>query len=49
MAEVAEGARVAGAAVTPAPQGARAGSSRMPADERHPSAAGARSCNRWGH
>lgn len=43
------GAQVAGTAVTPAPPGARAGSSRTPADERSPSAAAARSCSRWGH
>lgn len=45
--EGAEGARVVGAAVTPVPQGARAGSSRMLVDERRPSAAAARSCSRW--
>ncbi len=46
--EGAEVARVAGAAVTPVPPEARAGSSRMPADETRPSAAAARSCSRWG-
>lgn len=43
---MAEGAREAGAAVTPAPPGARAGSSRKLAGERHPSAAAAKSCSR---
>lgn len=37
-----------GAAVTPAPPRARAGSSRRPADGRRPSAAAATSCSRWG-
>lgn len=40
---------MAGAAVTPAPPGARAGSSRTPAGGRRPSAVAARSCSRWGH
>lgn len=40
---------MAGAAVTPAPPGAQAGSSHTLVGERHPSAASAKSCNRWGH
>lgn len=45
---MAKGAQVAGAAVTPVPPGARAGSIRTPVDEKRPSAAVARSCSRWG-
>lgn len=45
---MAAGARGVDAVVTHARRGARAGSSRMLADERRPSAVVAMSCSRWG-